>query len=262
MSLQPPDLLVPVLCVLVAQSYPTLCHPMDHSLPGFSVHGILQARILECVAISFSRRSSQPRDRTLVSCTVGRKALINDLVRVFFFPPQIHHWILTTWSSAELNPLWKKFLHCSLNTIHCRLMMTVARGLCPSLKSVSESKSLSFRILYIHEDPVPRQKKLFIHMNYKFIWYPYCQFRSFPGGSAVMNPSANAEDKNLIPGKIKSPGIGKIPWRKKWHPTEIFLPGKSHGQRSLVGYSPWGHQESYITEWLSPMVSAKWKTLS
>ena len=70
---------------------------------------------------------------------------------------------------------------------------------------------------------------------------------SFPGGSVVKNPSANAGDKNLIPGKIKS-GIGKIPWRKKWHPTVIFLPGKFHGQRSMVGYSPWGHQESYMTE--------------
>ena len=44
--------------VLVAQSCPTLCNPMDYSLPGFSVHGILQARILECVANPFSRGSS------------------------------------------------------------------------------------------------------------------------------------------------------------------------------------------------------------
>ena len=47
-----------------AQSCLTLCDPMDYSLPGSSVHGILQARILEWVAISFSRGSSQPRDRT------------------------------------------------------------------------------------------------------------------------------------------------------------------------------------------------------
>ena len=56
----------------VAQSYPTLCYPMDCSLPGSTVHGIFQARILEWVAISFSRRSSWPRDRTWVSCVVGR----------------------------------------------------------------------------------------------------------------------------------------------------------------------------------------------
>ena len=48
------------------------CYPMDSSLPGSSVHGILQARILEWVAISFSRRSSQPRNRMGVSCIAGR----------------------------------------------------------------------------------------------------------------------------------------------------------------------------------------------
>ena len=51
----------------VAQSCLTLCNPMDYSLPGSSIHGIFQARILEWVAISFSRRSSQPRDWTRVS---------------------------------------------------------------------------------------------------------------------------------------------------------------------------------------------------
>ena len=41
---------------------------------------------------------------------------------------------------------------------------------------------------------------------------------------------------------------GKIPWRRKWHPIPVFLPGKSHGWRSLVGYSPWGCKESDTTE--------------
>ena len=57
----------------VAQSCLTLCNPMDCSPPGSSVHGILQARILEWVAISFSRESSEPRDRTQVSCIAGRR---------------------------------------------------------------------------------------------------------------------------------------------------------------------------------------------
>ena len=63
-----------VMCVLVAQSCLTLCNPMDCSPPGSSVHGILQARILEWVAISFSREASQPRDRTHASC-IGRQIL-------------------------------------------------------------------------------------------------------------------------------------------------------------------------------------------
>ena len=40
-------------------------------------------------------------------------------------------------------------------------------------------------------------------------------------------------------------------WRREWHPTPVFLPGESHGQRSLAGYSPWGHKESDTTEQLS-----------
>ena len=53
--------------VLVAQSCQTLCDPMDCSLPASSVHGILQAKILEWVAMPFSRGSSSPRDRIWVS---------------------------------------------------------------------------------------------------------------------------------------------------------------------------------------------------
>ena len=43
------------------------------------------------------------------------------------------------------------------------------------------------------------------------------------------------------------PWVGKIPWRRKWQPTPIFLPGKSHGQRILAGYSPWGSQKESWT---------------
>ena len=55
-----------------AQSWPTLCDPMDCSVPGSSVNGIFQARVLEWVAISISRGSSQPRDWTQVSHIAGR----------------------------------------------------------------------------------------------------------------------------------------------------------------------------------------------
>ena len=44
------------------------------------------------------------------------------------------------------------------------------------------------------------------------------------------------------------PWVGKITWRRVWQPTPVFLPGKSHGQRSLVGYSPWAHTDSDMTE--------------
>ena len=58
--------------------------------------------------------------------------------------------------------------------------------------------------------------------------------------------------------RVQSLG-GKIPWRRKWQLTPVFLPGESHGWRSLVGYSPWGCKESDTTEqlhfhFLSPMI--------
>ena len=56
-----------------------------------------------------------------------------------------------------------------------------------------------------------------------------------PGGSEV----------KVIPGF--DPWVGKIPWRRKWHPTPVLLPGESHRGRSLVGYSPWGHKDSDTT---------------
>ena len=53
----------------------------------------------------------------------------------------------------------------------------------------------------------------------------------FSGRSVVKNPHTNAEDTDLTPGS-----------RRKWQPTPGFLPGETHGKRSLAGYSPWGHK--------------------
>ena len=61
---------------LATQLCLTLCNPIDYSLPGSSIHGIFQARVLEWVATAFSRGSSQPRDRTRVSHIVGRRFTI------------------------------------------------------------------------------------------------------------------------------------------------------------------------------------------
>ena len=65
-----------ICCCSVSQSCLTLCNPMDCRLPGSSIHGILQARILEWVAISFSRESSRPRDRTRVFYTAADSVLM------------------------------------------------------------------------------------------------------------------------------------------------------------------------------------------
>ena len=66
--------------------------------------------------------------------------------------------------------------------------------------------------------------------------------KNFPGGSEDKASASNAEDLGSIPGLGRSPGEGK------WQPIPVFLPGESHGQRSLAGCSPWGHKESDTTE--------------
>ena len=60
----------------------------------------------------------------------------------------------------------------------------------------------------------------------------------------VKNPPANEGD---VTRSGFNPWVGKIPWRRKWQPTPVFLPGESHGQRNLAGYSPWGRKESDMT---------------
>ena len=80
--------------MLVAQSCPTLGHPMDYSLPGSFAHGILQARILKWVPIPFSRGSSQPRDWTQFSCIAGRLFTIQAAKRRSPQPTKIDEVIL------------------------------------------------------------------------------------------------------------------------------------------------------------------------
>ena len=69
--------------------------------------------------------------------------------------------------------------------------------------------------------------------------------RVFLGGAVAKNPTANAGDTGDV---SLIPGSGRSPRRRKWQPTPVFLHGLSHGQRSLVGYSPWGLKELDITE--------------
>ena len=72
----------------------------------------------------------------------------------------------------------------------------------------------------------------------------------FPGGSDGKASACNAGD----PGSI--PGLGRSPRRRKWQSTPPLLPGKSHGRRRLIGYSPWGRKESDTTERLDFILSS------
>ena len=110
-------------CVLVAQLCPTFCDPTYCSPPGFSVHGVLQARILEWIAIHFSRGTSQPGDWTLVSCITGK-----------FF---------TVWAPGTTGEIRVLFLCMMLeNVLYCSFTCS-----CPVLQHYL-LKRLSFPIMY------------------------------------------------------------------------------------------------------------------
>ena len=71
----------------------------------------------------------------------------------------------------------------------------------------------------------------------------------FPGSSDSKESACNAGDTGLIPELGRSPEEGNgFPSPMEWEPTPVFLPGESHGQRSLVGYSPWGCKELDMTK--------------
>ena len=172
-------------CVLVAQSCMTLCDPVDCSPPGFSVHWILQARMLEWVAISFPRGSSQPRDKTRAFLIAGR--------------------LFTMWATREAFYGWVIF-----NCIYVE-SITISSNAFPAFIEI-------------------------------IVWF---FFFSFKGTSNVMQwlkkkkiHLAMQESQEVW----SNPWVRKIPWRWKCQSTPVFLPGKSLGQRSLAGYSLWGHK--------------------
>ena len=69
--------------------------------------------------------------------------------------------------------------------------------------------------------------------------------KDFPGGTSCKEPACQCRRHKRLE---FNPWGRKIPYRRKWQPTPIFFPGKSHGRRNLVGYSPWGRKESDMTE--------------
>ena len=138
----------------VAQSCPTLCNPMDCSIAGSSFHGILQARVLEWVAISFSRGSSWPRDLTHISC-ISRQIL--------------YHWA-TMEAPIVCIKKWKIM----------RTILTI--------------------------------------LTYNSLCIIFSSLR-----------------------------------RRQWQLTPVLLPGESHGQRSLVGCSPWGHSLRVGHDWATSL---------
>ena len=101
----------------------------------------------------------------------------------------------------------------------------VGREWCPSSKTV-------------------RERECFLTQAFDRLAKAHPPWGISPDGSVVKNPPAVC--------KMWVWSLGaRIPWGRKWPPTPVFLPGKSHGQRSLVGYSPWTYKELDPNEWLN-----------
>ena len=111
--------------------------------------------------------------------------------------------------------------------------------------------STKFPCASLWSDPLPTPdfwQPLIYFLSLYFSQYPVDgvlqDVRASQLALVVKSPPANARDPKDV-GSICGfdPWVGKIPWSRKWQPTPVFLPGECHGQRSLVGCSPWGHKE-------------------
>ena len=82
------------------------------------------------------------------------------------------------------------------------------------------------------------------------VWNPTSVFSKLLSASEfqLLISSSKRQHVGLLIFDPSFPWLGKILWRRKWQPTPVFLPGESHGWRTLVGYSPRGHKESDMTE--------------
>ena len=98
-------------CIVTKSCLP-LCDPMNYSMPGSTVHGIFQARIMEWVAISFSRGSSQPRYQTCISC-IGRRIIYHWAT----WEAHFSHRIIFNISNKETESINKYFFHRELQTL-------------------------------------------------------------------------------------------------------------------------------------------------
>ena len=107
--------------------------------------------------------------------------------------------------------------------------------------------SITYYVIYKYPYPLSL-KRLFIYRQYYII--QYTNYMGFPGGSDDKESTCNCGRPSF------DPWIGKFPWRREQLLTPVFWPGEFHGQRSLVGYSPWGHKESDTTEQLSLHVTS------
>ena len=236
--------------MLVILSYPTLCDPMDFGPPGSPIHGILQARILEWVAIPFSRRSFQFRDQTQVSRIIGR-----------FF---------TIWAAQEA-----KQKPCLLSNKNIRAVKVKVSQSCLPLQSHGlhslwnfPSQNTGVGSCYLFQGIFPTQgsnpdlpncRWILYELSYKgsprileCVAYPFSRGTSWPRNWTRVSCIAGRFLRAfLVAQLVKSPPAMQETWvwspgEGKGLPTPVFWPGDFHRM-----YSLWGHKESDMTEKLS-----------
>ena len=191
-------------------------------------HGILQARILEWVAVSFSRGSSQHRDWTLVSHTAGR--LITVWARALGRYFQIHGVIFMYFCESHL---------CTCP--ECRGDHSLP---CPPTASCMLNCGVTEHHIYLYTFPChchcPQIMSLFFYpVLLRYNWHTVqCKFGLFwwlSGKESTCQCRRHGFNS----------WVGKMLWRRKWEPSPEVLPGGSHGQRILVGYIVHGVANSW-----------------
>ena len=350
-------------CMLSCFSCVWLCNPMNYIPPGFSVHGVLQARILEWIAISFSRGSSQPRDWTCVldgqnnifpqmweilghyfsifflipsflvfslcicecsgwgppqiseavyfsfffsssdwmiytflSCLQILSSVDSDLSLGFSFHKGCQSWIFTGGLILKLKlqytlaTWWKELTHLKRSWCWERLKVGGEgdnRGWDGWMASLTQwawvwANSGSWwwigRPGMLQSMGVSKSRTQLSNWTELYIFWSGLLSISCPNSIVISGQvldwlfqivcnwdhhcfnSTLAQRLKHLPAMRRpgfDPWVRKIPWRRKWQPTPVLLPRKSHGQRSLVGYSLWGRKELDMTERLHSLTSHK-----
>ena len=191
----------------VAQLCPTLCDPSDCSLPGFSIHGIFQAK----------------------NTGVGWHFLLQGIFLTQRTNLRLLHWQADSLPlSHQGSPAITTAAHKSWINNHTLLSLDA--------DLVCWLYNLKCLIDY------------FIALGFVYIiFFPLIRLKFLGAGNYVFYQlPANAGDiREAIRRHGFHPWVRKIPWRRAWQPTPVFLPGESHGQRSLVRYSSQGHRVGY-----------------
>ena len=176
-----------------------------------------------------------------------------------FAPPLLSYWFLCLFYWLAIGPAWLSFLifsDCFFPLLSGRYpqiyfidhLMTLSTITFLISRKLLFSDLCSVTVAYIcFIDAKTYQMSMGYLLEYfKLSFVPWIIITSIHlGASQVLSGKESACQCRR---RMFNPGMGRIPWRRKWQPTPVFLPGESHRQRSLAGYSPWSCKESDTTE--------------